>query len=192
MIKRLLCLCWCVLAAGVCLPARALEVAGVKVDERVHVGNADLVLNGAGLRTRLMFKVYVAALYLPSKSDHVEEITGKSGQRRVVLKMLRDVEGSTLLDALKEGLQDNHSPAQMQALQAGLGTLTQVFKSVGTAKTGDSVVLDIGPEGLAVAINGTPRGQVADEAFGRAMLRIWLGDKPVDSSLKKALLGGQG
>ncbi|WP_018605420.1 chalcone isomerase family protein [Uliginosibacterium gangwonense] len=189
MIQRLWCFSLWVLVAGVCLPVQAMELAGVNVDERVHVGNAELVLNGAGLRTRLMFKVYVAALYLPHRSSIAEDIIGKAGSRRVVLKMLRDVDGDTLLGALKEGLRDNHSTAQMQALQAGLGELTRVFQSVGTAKTGDSVVLDIGPEGLVVAINGTLRGQVADEAFGRAMLKIWLGEKPVDSSLKKALLG---
>ena len=47
--------------------ASALEVAGVKLEDNVHPGSRDLVLNGAGLRTKLFFKVYVAALYLSEK-----------------------------------------------------------------------------------------------------------------------------
>jgi len=46
------------------ISAHSLEVKGVKVDESVQVGVNTLVLNGAGVRTKMMFKVYVAALYL--------------------------------------------------------------------------------------------------------------------------------
>ena len=35
--------------------ALALEVKGVKVDETAQVGGSALVLNGAGVRTKLMF-----------------------------------------------------------------------------------------------------------------------------------------
>ena len=45
----------------------ALEVAGVKLADKVQVGNETLQLNGAGLRTKWFFKVYVSALYLPQK-----------------------------------------------------------------------------------------------------------------------------
>ena len=37
---------------------------------------------------------------------------------------------------------------------------------------------------------GTVKGAVAGEAFNQALTRIWLGDKPVQSDLKKSLLGG--
>ena len=56
--------------------AHALELKGVKVDETAKVGGTALVLNGAGLRTKLMFKVYVAALYLTQKQTSVAECIG--------------------------------------------------------------------------------------------------------------------
>ena len=37
--------------------ALAVEVAGVRVDERIKLGARELVLNGAGLRTKAFFKV---------------------------------------------------------------------------------------------------------------------------------------
>ncbi len=40
------------------------EVAGVKMSDTVTVEGKTLKLNGMGLRTKVMFKVYVAGLYL--------------------------------------------------------------------------------------------------------------------------------
>ena len=42
-----------------------------------------------------------------------------------------------------------------------------------------------------VLIQDQPVGQpIAGQDFYRALLRVWLGDKPVQDDLKKALLGG--
>jgi hypothetical protein len=39
-------------------------------------------------------------------------------------------------------------------------------------------------------VNGQPRGKpIPGDDFYRALLRIWLGDKPVDGDLKKGMLG---
>jgi hypothetical protein len=41
-----------------------------------------------------------------------------------------------------------------------------------------------------VVVNGKAQGSaIAGEDFYGALLRIWLGDKPVQDDLKKALLG---
>jgi long-chain acyl-CoA synthetase len=53
--------------AFVATPALAAEVAGIKVDEHVKLESVELVLNGAGLRTKAFFKVYVAGLYLAER-----------------------------------------------------------------------------------------------------------------------------
>lgn len=183
------CLGAALLLAWMSGPVSALEIAGTHVDEHVRAGNTELALNGAGLRTRLFFKVYVVALYVPQKSSDAAALLASNAPRRVVLKMLRDVDGDTLLGALKEGLHNNQSDAQLKAMQASLSQLEKIFQSVGTAKHGDAIVLDFAADGLAVTVNGGKRGQIADAAFGQALLGVWLGDKPVDADLKKALLG---
>ena len=48
--------------------AQAAEVAGVKLDDKASVGGQELVLNGAGVRTRVILKIYVGSLYLPAKA----------------------------------------------------------------------------------------------------------------------------
>ena len=56
------------------LAAGAAEVEGVKVEDKTRVGSSDLVLNGAGLRKRLFFQVYVIGLYVPQKTSNAGAI----------------------------------------------------------------------------------------------------------------------
>jgi hypothetical protein len=64
--------------------------------------------------------------------------------------------------------------------------------AIGSAKSGSVITLDYVPDaGMQVTLNGVPKGEpIGGEDFYRGLLKIWLGDDPVDKSLKKALLGG--
>jgi hypothetical protein len=95
-----------------------------------------------------------------------------------------------LYGALRDGLKDNNSEAELTALKVPTEQFAEIMKKIGTAKIGDTVALDFSAEGVAVGFNGEPRGKVASGPFARALLKVWLGENPVDASLKKALLGG--
>jgi hypothetical protein len=60
------------------------------------------------------------------------------------------------------------------------------------AKKGMAITLDWLPgAGTQMTVDGRYAGApIAGEDFYRALLRIWLGPKPVQDDLKKALLGG--
>jgi hypothetical protein len=66
------------------------------------------------------------------------------------------------------------------------------MKSVGETKKGDVINFDYTPEGgTRITVNGQPRGTaIPGHDFNAAVMRIWLGDKPVDEGLKKGMLGG--
>ena len=91
--------------------AGAVEVAGVQVPETARVGGADLQLNGAGIRTRAIFKVYVGALYLAEKKAGAADAIALRGPKRVALHLLRDLTSEQLGGALNEGLTANLSEA---------------------------------------------------------------------------------
>ncbi|MGA9394546.1 MAG: chalcone isomerase family protein [Azonexus sp.] len=168
----------------------AAEVAGIKLDDQVKVGASDLVLNGAGLRSKLFIKVYIGALYVSEKSASPVALLDATTPRRMTMRMLRDIDSDTLYGALWDGLKDNNSEAELAALKVPIEQFAEIMKKIGTAKNGDTVTLDFAGDGVAVGFNGTARGKVASGAFARSLLKVWLGDNPVDSSLKKALLGG--
>lgn len=171
--------------------AQPLEVEGVKLEATAQVGAATLQLNGAGLRTKVFFKVYVAGLYMPQKASSATQLLTQKGARRVTISMLRNVDAESFANALNDGLRDNHSEAQFAAMKPQIDALNANLKAVGEAKKGDVIHFEYVPDaGTRVTVNGQARGSViAGEDFFTAVLRIWLGDKPVDGNLKKGLVG---
>ena len=170
------------------MTANAADVAGVKVDDKIRVGNADLTLSGAGLRKRIVFQVYVIGLYVADpKGDRIAQL----GPKRVAIHMLRDVDAEDFIEALAKGIRDNHPEAEAKALEPRVKELGAVIVAIKEAKKGMAISLDWTGSATQVVIDGKPAGApIAGEDFYRALLRIWLGDKPVQDDLKKALLGG--
>lgn len=168
---------------------QAAEVAGVRVADSLRVGNQELVLNGAGLRSKLFIKVYVGALYVERRMTTPAAILENSGRRRVELRLLRDLDADALHSALDEGLTNNHLPAELAPLKPAVDALAGIMRSIGKVREGDVVAIDFSADGVQVALNGEERGKIANAEFTRALLKVWLGDKPADASLKKALLG---
>jgi long-chain acyl-CoA synthetase len=182
---------WLLLSALLASSAFAAEVVGVKLDDKATLGGQELVLNGAGVRTKVVFKVYVAGLYLPQKQTTTQGVLAKNAPRRVQLTLLRDLSSEQLLEALHTGLTDNNTPAELEAIKKEVDQLTAIFGALKEAKKGGVINLDYTPEGgTKISLNGAERGAIAGEAFNRALLKVWLGDKPVQADLKKALLGG--
>lgn len=105
------------------------------------------------------------------------------------LHMLRDVDSKSLDGALQDGLRDNTPKQELEALKEPAQRLSALMASVGSAKEGDVIDLDFDAKGVSVSDNGKARGRIDDPAFARALLRVWLGENPSQSSLKKALLG---
>jgi hypothetical protein len=174
--------------------AQAAEVAGVKLPEQVvGPGDAKLVLNGAGLRMRLFFKVYVMGLYLPERKPKAEEILSLAGPKRIAIHMLRDVSAESFTEALIDGLRKNHSDAEMVRFGPRIAQLTAIMAEIKEAKEGMAIDMDWVPSGgLRLRVDGQATGQpIVGEDFYRALLRIWLGPNPVQDDLKAALLGAK-
>ena len=168
----------------------AAEVEGVKIDDKTRVANAEVTLNGAGLRKRAFFKVYAMGLYVPQKSSNAAQLMDQPGPKRITIRMLRDVSADAFNEALGDGIRANHSEAEVKALEPRLKALGAVIHEIKEAKKGMAIDLDWTGADTQVAVNGQPAGKpIAGADFYKALLKIWLGDKPVQDDLKKALLG---
>ncbi|WMD21004.1 chalcone isomerase family protein [Achromobacter seleniivolatilans] len=175
--------------AGAPVIAADMELAGVRVPEQLSEGGRALTLNGAGLRTKFVVKVYVAALYTTVKSSDAAALINSTEPRRIRLQLLRDVDSKSLDGALQEGLRDNTPKQELAALKDPADRLSRLMADIGTAKEGDVVDLDFDARGVTITANGKQRGRIDSPEFARALLRVWLGDNPAQTSLKKALLG---
>lgn len=177
--------------ASVWPAAHALEIHGVAVAPSEQMAGKSLVLNGAGTRYFIIFKVYVAALYLPQKTTSAQAALDMPGPKALRLVMLRDVSGKELGDKLTEGIQNNVSPQEVAALAPSLARLGGLFAEKREIKSGETVMLRYVPgQGTTIDIDGVPSGPpYAAPDFFNALLKIWLGKAPAESRLKQALLG---
>jgi hypothetical protein len=180
------------LAFAIALPAGAtVDVSGYKFEDTTKVAGKELILNGAGMRTKFVVKVYAAGLYVPEKKKTTADILKQDGPRRITLQMARDVSSEDFGKAFMEGLNDNVDRTEKQKIVAQIGKFGEMFAGVNGLKKGDVLHIDWIPgSGTVCELNGKKLVEnVPDIAFYNALLRIWLGDKPVDRSLKPALLG---
>ena len=169
----------------------AAEIAGVKLDEKIQLDTHLLQLNGAGIRYKAVFKVYVAALYVGKKVSTPEEFYAATGPKRMSITMLRDIESNELGKAFTKGFEENAPKGEMSKLIPGLVRMGQVFADQKKLVAGDTFTNDWIPgTGTVITVKGKVQGEPFKEPeFFNALMRIWLGPNPADWKLKDALLG---
>ncbi len=179
------------LLLAISFQASALEVEGVKLDDKAQVDGATLQLNGAGLRNVFFIKMYVAALYLAEKKQSSEAVLADAGAKRIALHVLIEGGPDRFLNGFRKGIEKNHSKQELEALHERMAAFDKLFGDIKEFKKGDVIAFDWLP-GVAtrVSVNGKELGRIAGEDFYRALLTIWIGGKPVKEELKKELLGG--
>ncbi len=166
--------------------AFALEVAGVNVAPTVSVHQKTLTLNGAGVRKKFFFSVYVGSLYTERKVTTPEELLADPGEKLVRMTFVyKRVKKEDIVEAFAEGLAGN-SPyvARTAEAKAFLSWFTSDFVA------GDTVDISLSPDGtVAASQNGKALGTARSPELVQAVLRIWFGEKPADRNLKKGMMG---
>lgn len=183
------------LLAGVLLmglahtPAAAKDIAGVSVPDAITVDDVELKLNGAGIRKRFFVKVYIGALYLRERQTTADAVLAATPPKSMRLHVLYDeIAAPKLVQAWNEGFANNIDDAERAALEPRIARFNSLFTAV---RKGDVVRLDFIGDTTEVWINQERKGAVAGPDFQRALLRIWLGQTPIDAGLKRLLLGGE-
>lgn len=179
-----------ILAAALALAtsgAEAATLAGVNIADAVDVNGQKLVLNGAGLRKKLMFKVYTGALYLPAKQSNPAAVLGSDAPRRMVMHFIMDVEKDKIAEAWTDGLGANTPKAAADVKQA-FASLASWMQDM---KEGQEIVLTYVPgSGTTVQVAGTMKGTLPGKAVSDAILATWVGPKPgPGADFKKSVLG---
>ena len=171
--------------------AAQVEVAGVKLEDTAEVAGAKLQLNGAGVRYKAIFKVYVGALYVGKKISTPEEFYAATGPKRMNITMLRDIDSNELGKAFTKGFEENSPKEEMSKLIPGLVRMGQVFSDQKKLVAGEVFSIDWIPgTGTVITVKGKAQGEPFKEPeFFNALMRIWLGPHPADSKLKESLMG---
>jgi Chalcone isomerase-like len=191
-VSRLITALVCSLGMGLALAA-SIDVAGVKYEDTIDQRGSKLVLNGAGVRYKAVFKVYSAGLYLPKKAGTLEEIIAMPGHKRISITMLREIDANELGKLFTRGVEDNEPRSEMSKLIPGLMRMSQIFTDQKKLAAGDNFNFDWIPgTGGVLVVKGRQQGEpFKEQEFFNALMRIWMGPVPADFKLKDALLGKQ-
>ncbi len=184
-----------VLTASVLLhgPATAqIKLEGQTFLSQLRVADSDLRLNGVGLRAVAWIKGYAAGLYLSSKASSAAQAIAAAGPKRLQIRMLLEVPAVEFTKAIDNGITRNAAQSELPGLRERMATFEQRVQTIGTVHKGDVVDLDWVPgSGMHFSLNGVAKGApIPGEDFFTALLKIFIGDKPVDPELKTGLLGG--
>lgn len=167
------------------------EVENFKFDNEINVGGQRLVLNGAGVRYKLVFKLYAMALYLPKKSNSVDEIIAMPGRKRIQMLALREMPVAEFGRMTARGIQASATRDDLVKILPDVARIGQLYGAYDRTNLGDEILMDWTPgAGLTVHFRGALQGDpfVQPELFN-TLLKVWMGDKPADAQLKAALLG---
>lgn len=171
---------------AVAAPALAGTLAGVTFPDSVTVGGRTLALNGMGVRTKVIFKVYVGGLYLEQKTTNAEAVIQSDGAKRLVLQFVRDVDHGQITEAFEESVKNN-AAAQAATLR---GEVKQFLAALEPFKSGEQLAITYVPAvGTTVTVRGTDKVTIPGQPFGQLVFSMWLGPKPPSGDLKKGLLG---
>lgn len=182
------------LALSCLLPAMAMEVGGVKVEDVTTVGGKELKLNGAGMRQILVIKVYAIGMYLPEKKEMTTAdvmALPADKPRRIALHIQREINSDEFGQLFITSMNKNSTKEEKAKVINQTTKFGEMFAALEPVKKGDVVTLDWVPgQGTVSTLNGKKIGEtLPDIAFYNAVSRIWLGDSPAQENVKRALLG---
>jgi len=179
----------CLLLTSVTVSAR--EIAGVTVEEALPAADGKLLrLNGAGIRSKFFFDIYIAELYVQQPAGTTKALLEAAGEKKMIMHFLyKEVGRDKLVEGWNEGFAGNSGAEEVAKLQERIDRFNALFVDV---KKGESIILDFLPDqGTVVTIAGEKKGVITGKDFNDALLRIWLGPDPVSEGLKEELLGSK-
>lgn len=158
-----------------------------KFPNETVVENEKLILNGQAIRKVTIFsiKVMMVGLYLKTKSDNSEQILLSKTSKQIQIRFLRNIASEKISGMLREQLAKK-CLRECIALKSKADHLGQMMIDF---KAGDSLTFIFSNEEVKVLANNNASGTIQGKHFSNALLSLWIGDNPIDDSLRRGLLG---
>lgn len=166
--------------------AQDVTVSGATFPTKFKINDKVVEYNGAGLRQKYFFNLYVAALYVPNRTSDAQKIIDLDEESAIRIKLLSNkVTRDKFVETVKDGFATS---SEGKASEKEIADFMKIFNV--EFKEGDEVILIYKPEsGVEVYMNKKHLGGAKGLAFKQALWGIWLGKTPADESVKKAMLG---
>ena len=177
-----------VIALFVSIAATAqTKVAGVTVPNTIKAGSNTLVINGAGLREKYWFDLYVGALYVQTKSSNGPELAKADKPMAVRMHIVSSkITRDKMVEAINEGFEKS-TGGNTAPIQAKIKQLLDAFTGIEVDDVFD-LIYEPG-KGVSLYKNSKLATTVGGLDFKQALFGIWLGPDAVDDNLRQGMLG---
>lgn len=166
-----------------------VTINNVKVPATVKVSNKTLNLNGAGIRKKAFFKLYVVGLFTASKGADANTLINADEHIGIRLQITSGmVSSDNMSAAIAEGFTKS-TGGKTAPLQSQINEFVSIFKREAIVEGNVFELFYVPNIGVQTYKNGKLLTTIAGIEFKKALLGIWLGNDPVDADLKKGLLG---
>jgi len=172
-----------------CSATAQVTLNGITVPAKLKQDNTELILNGAGIRTKLFFKLYTSGLFVTAKSKNGNEIAAADKPTAFRLTITSGmISSENMSEAVQEGfgksMKGNTAP-----LQAKINEFINTFKKEAIKENDVFEMWYLPGVGVKTYKNGKLQSTIAGLDFKKALFGMWLGDDPVDEDMKEDLLG---
>ena len=163
-----------VMVASIC---QATEIAGVDIPQSISVNQQELILNGAGVRSKLFVKLYVGGLYLRQEESDPQKIIQADEPMAIRLHIISSmITSEKMEDATREGF-INSTKGHTGPIKERIDKFVSVFKE----KINENDIFDLiytPGRGTEIHKNDETRTVIEGLDFKEALFGIWLCDKP--------------
>jgi|TARA_B110000444_G_scaffold83311_1_gene78698 hypothetical protein len=167
--------------------AQTKNIEGIDFPETISINGQETVLNGGGLRTKLIFlDLYVGALYLQTKTSDAQNVIMSDEEMGIRIEIASKlVTQERFIEALEEGFANaSAGKSNSNDVQKFKNFLKDEFEK------GDVISLNYhSGDAVYLSKNDKQLGNFQGLAFKQALFSIWLGDVPAQESLKDDMLG---
>lgn len=164
-----------------------MEIAGVKIPDRIKVSGNELNLNGAGVLSRVFVDQYVCGLYLMDKTSDAQKVIEADETMEIKIIIVSDeVTSAKMKDNLLDGFR-NSAGDDVLSILSEIDSFIKLFSE--EIKVNDIFdMIYISGKGVQTFKNKKLFCTIPGIEFKKALFGIWLCEDPVKNSLKNDML----
>jgi hypothetical protein len=165
------------------------KVAGYAMPNTVLANGTTLIMNGGGMREKMIFDLYVGVLYLESNNSDANEILKADKSMAIKLRITSGmIDKENMEEAIREGF-DKATNGNSTNLKKDIDNLINKGFADDIVKGDVFDLIYVPGKGTILAKNNKMLVNIKGLAFKTALFGIWLCDQPADSNLKAKMLG---
>lgn len=164
------------------------EVAGKTFDGKMVTSKGMIYFNGAGLREKYGFDLYVSALYLKNQTVDGPKVVHRDEPMAISIILISDkVTRDRFVESVEKGFKKSMN-GDVSSLRSKIDEFKGFFKDA--FELDDKIdIIYLPGVGTQVKKNGKIIGTMKGLEFKKALFGIWFGSNPADKSLKEDMLG---